>query len=77
MARHKAVAEAIQTVPTEETTMQEPAAATAVALPPQDEPAARQWRASPFPLQSVNIAAFSALSGVSQGLRPIQYWACY
>ena len=58
MARRKALAEAIQTVPTEETAMQQPATATAVAEPAQDEPPARQWRANPYPIKTVNVDGY-------------------
>jgi hypothetical protein len=55
MARRKAVAEAI---PTEEIEMQEATTSTAVAEPAQDESAARQWRANPFPLKTVNLDGY-------------------
>lgn len=58
MARRKALAEAIQTTPTDEPDMQEAATATAVAQPPQDEPAPRQWRPNPFPVNTKNIDGY-------------------
>ncbi len=58
MAQRKALAEALQTVPTEQTAMQESATATAVAERPQDEPAARQWRANPYPVKTVNVDGY-------------------
>jgi hypothetical protein len=58
MARRKAAAEAIQTVTAEEPAMQGTATATAVVEPPQDEPAARQWRTNPYPVKTVNLEGY-------------------
>jgi hypothetical protein len=67
MARRKALAEAIQTVPTEETAMQQPATATPVAEPAQDEQPARQWRTNPYP---VDFKKFNGYKVQLQESRP-------
>ena len=59
MARRKqAVAEEIQPITTEEAASPEAATTTAVMDPPNDEPAARQWRANPYPVKTVNLDGY-------------------
>jgi hypothetical protein len=58
MARRKAAAEASQTVTTDEPAIQETTTATAVAAQPHDEPPARQWRANPYPIKTVNVDGY-------------------
>ncbi|MGO9468053.1 MAG: hypothetical protein ACLQVF_28300 [Isosphaeraceae bacterium] len=59
MARRKqGAAQSVESTPIEEATQPMAETATAVLEPPKEEPPARQWRANPFPVKTVNLDGY-------------------